>query len=58
MLNKKQLQTYIVTRYDPDEVLEILCFTTEDLMEHLLDVCHKSQHLFVDEDDMWVEPDE
>ena len=58
MLNKKQLKEYIITRYDPDEVVEILCFTTEDLMEYLLDVCHKKQHLFVDEEDVWTEPED
>jgi hypothetical protein len=56
MLNKKQLREYIITRHDPDEVIDILGFSTEDLLEYLLDVCHKKQHLFVDEEDTWTEP--
>jgi hypothetical protein len=56
MLNKKQLKEYIITRHDPDEVVEILGLSTEDLLIYLIDVCHKKQHLFVDEEDIWTEP--
>ena len=57
MLNKKQLRRYIITRHDPDEVVEILGFSTEDLMDYLIDVCHKKQHLFVDEEDVYYSED-
>jgi len=58
MLNKKQLRSYIITRHDPDEVIDILGFSTEDLLEYLLDICHKKQHLFLDEEDTWTDVDE
>ena len=57
MLNKKQLREYIITRHDPDEVVEILGFSTEDLMDYLIDICHKKQHLFVDEEDVYYSED-
>ena len=57
MLTKQQLRRYIITRHDPDEVVEILGFSTEDLMDYLIDVCHKKQHLFVDEEDVYYSED-
>ena len=53
MLTKRELQEYIIVRFDPDEVIEILDFSTEELLVYLLDVCYKKQHLFVDETEIW-----
>ena len=57
MLTKKELREYILIRYDPDDILEILDFTTEELLVYLLDVCYEKQKLFVDEDEIWMEND-
>ena len=56
MLNKKQLREHIINRFDPDELIEILGLSTEDLMDYLMDMCYKKQHLLVDEEDVWAEP--
>ena len=57
MLTRKELREYILIRYDPDDILEILDFTTEELLVYLLDVCYEKQKLFVDEDEIWTEND-
>lgn len=50
MLTKKELREYIILRYDPDEIIEILDLGTEDLLVYIIDLCHKKQHLFIDEE--------
>lgn len=57
MLTKGELKEYIIIRFDPDEVLEILDFSTEELLVYILDVCYKKQHLFVDETEIWEDED-
>ena len=57
MLTKRELEEYILQRYDPDEVIEILDFSTEELLVYILDVCYKKQHLFVDEEEVWPDED-
>ena len=57
MLTKRELQEYIIVRFDPDEVIEILDFSTEELLVYILDVCYKKQHLFVDEEEVWPDED-
>lgn len=57
MLTKQELREYILQRFDPDEVIELLDFSTEELLIYVLDVCYKKQHLFVDETDVWEEED-
>ena len=57
MLTKRELQEYIIVRFDPDEVVEILDFSTEELLVYILDVCYKKQHLFVDEEEVWPDED-
>lgn len=54
MLTKKELREYIILRYNPDDVIEILDLTTEDLLVYVIDICHKKQDLFVEED-IWGE---
>lgn len=58
MLTKKEVHDYIALRYDPDEVVEILDLSTEDLLKYIIDLCHKHQDLFVDETDIWMPYDE
>ena len=55
MLTKGELKEYIIVRFDPDEVIELLDLSTEELLVYLLDICYKKQHLFVDETDVWEE---
>lgn len=55
MLTKRELRDYILQRFDPDEVVELLDLSTEELLVYLLDICYKKQHLFVDETDVWEE---
>ena len=57
MLTKRELEEYIIVRFDPDEVIEILDFSTEELLVYILDVCYKKQHLFVDEEEVWPDED-
>ena len=57
MLTKNELKEYIEMRFDPNDIIEILDLSTEDLMKYLLDVCHKHQDLFVDEQDIWHDDD-
>ena len=54
MLTKTEVREYIILRYDPDEVLEILDLSTEELLKYILDLCHKNQGLFIDEE-IWDE---
>lgn len=58
MLTKKEVQEYIVARFDPDEVIEILDISTEELLVFLLDKCHKKQHLFVEDEELLYEEEE
>lgn len=53
MLTKQELTEYIVLRYDPDEVIELLELDTEELLKYLITLCYKKQHLFVDESEIW-----
>lgn len=57
MLTREELSEYIIIRFDPDEVVEILDLSTEELLVYLLDVCYKKQHLFVDETEIWEDED-
>lgn len=57
MLTKSELREFIIIRFDPDEVVELLDFSTEELLVYILDVCHKKQHLFVEEEEIWPDED-